>query len=89
MEIIFKNRYNQDLNFKLEGDEVKVTNISHPIRTGYNALGTRIDFVDPAGGPWLHVGMGLGIIDSSLKSKKVDAVRIEEDYIVLTVSDLK
>lgn len=87
MEVTFNNRYNDTLTFTPDGDEIKVTGYSHPIRTGFNTTGTRIDFVDPPGGPWLHTGMGLGIIDSSLKNKIVDAIRLEEDYIVLTVSD--
>jgi hypothetical protein len=33
--------------------------------------------------------MGLGIIDSSLKDKIVDGIRLEEDFVVLTVSDKK
>ena len=89
MKITYKNRHNEDLYFELAGDEVKVTNVSHPLRTGFSTAGTRIDFVDPAGGPWLYVGMGLGIIDPSLKNKIVDAIRLEEDYIVLEVSDKK
>lgn len=87
MEITFINRYNDNIKFTTDGDEIKVTNFSHPIRIGYNTAGTKIDFVDPPGGPWLHLGMGLGLIDSSLKNKIVDEIRLEEDYIVLTVSD--
>jgi len=89
MKITYKNRYNEDLYFELEGNKVKVTNVLHPLRTGFNTAGTRIDFVNPAGGPWLHLGIGLGIIDSSLKNKIVDAIRLKEDYIVLEVSNKK
>lgn len=87
MEITFNNRYNDTLTFTPDGDEIKVTGYSHPIRTGFNTTGTRIDFVDPPGGPWLHTGMGLGIIDLALTNKVIDGIRLEEDYIVLTVSD--
>jgi hypothetical protein len=86
MEVTFRNRYNDTLTFALDGNEIKVTGYSHPIRTGFNTTGTKIDFVDPPGGPWLHTGMGLGIIDSSLKDKIVDGIRLEEDFVVLTVS---
>jgi hypothetical protein len=89
MSIAYINRYNEEISFELNNDEVKVTNFSHPVRSGWNTLGTKIDFVDPPGGPWIHVGMGLGVIDPSLKSKKVDAIKFEEDHILLTVSDIK
>jgi|GEM_PF-5427916 len=89
MKIIYKNLYNQDINFELEGNEVKVTNIESPLRINWNIFGTKIDSIGPPGGPWLHLGMRLGILDTSLGNKIIDEIRIEEDCIILGVSDRK
>jgi hypothetical protein len=89
MEIIYLNRHNDEIKFKAEEDTVKVTGYSEFIRTGYNRSGTQLDFVDFPGGPWIHLGMGLGIIDPLMTNLKVKKIERQEDHFVLHVNKIK
>jgi len=89
MEIIHLNRHNDEIKFKVEEDKIKVTGYTDFLRTGYNRSGTALDFVDFPGGPWIHVGMGLGIIDPLMTKLKVKKIEREEDHFVLRVIKTK
>ena len=89
MEIIYLNRHNDEIKFKVEENTVKVTGYTEFLRTGYNRSGTALDFVDFPGGPWIHVGMGLGVIDPLMTNLKVKKIEREEDHFVLDVNKIK
>ena len=89
MEIIYLNRHNDEIKFKVEENTVKVTGYTEFLTTGYNRSGTALDFVDFPGGPWIHVGMGLGVIDPLMTNLKVKKIEREEDHFVLDVNKIK
>lgn len=88
-EIVIHNRYNEEVVFKfLDDNHIQVIpkNMNH-LRAGYTKDGSRLDFVDPSGGPWLHLGMGLGIISKELRSREVEEITYSSGKIILKIKN--
>jgi hypothetical protein len=59
MKATYYNRYGDNIVFnKIDDNTVEMSGFEYS-RTGYNEDGTAIQFVDPAGGPFIAVGMNI------------------------------
>lgn len=59
MKATYYNRYGDNIVFeKINPNTIKMSGFIYS-RTGFNEDGSKIEFVDPAGGPFIAVGMNL------------------------------
>lgn len=89
MEIIYRNRHNDEIKFIVDSSIVELTNYGTFARFGYNTKGTELDFVDPSGGPWIFVGMGLGVINPLMKNLKVEKIEQSDGRIFLHTTKIE
>jgi hypothetical protein len=85
MKVSYYNRYGDDIIFeKLEDNKIHMYGFVY-YRTGYNEEGSALDFVDPAGGPYISVGTNLKNYFKSKKDMIVKSIEYADKGAMLTI----
>ena len=85
MKTSYYNRYGDNIVFeKTEDDKVEMSGHNY-LRTGYNKEGTDIEFVDPAGGPYIGIGMNVGTYFESKKKMIIESIEPKGEIIILNI----
>lgn len=85
MKTSYYNRYGDDIIFeKLENGKINMRGYVY-YRTGYNEDGSNLDFIDPAGGPYISVGMNLKNYFKSKKNMIVKSIEYADVGVTLTI----
>ena len=81
----YYNRYGDNRVFeKTENNTVEMSNHNY-LRIGYNEDGTAIEFVDPAGGPFIGVGMNIGTYFESKEKMIIESIELKDETIILNI----
>ena len=77
MKVTYYNRQGDNIVFeKLNNDTIKMSGFEY-FRTGYNKDENYIEFIDPAGGPFIAVGMNLNTYFNTKKNMIIKAIENE------------
>ena len=74
----YNNRYGDDIVFT----ELSKTEI---VMSGFEHYRWGDDFIDPSGGPFIKVGIDIGVYFNDKKERKVKAIDVKEGKIILVV----
>jgi hypothetical protein len=81
----YYNRYGDNIVFeKKEDSKVEMSGHNY-LRSGYNKEGTAIEFVDPAGGPFIAVGMNIGTYFESKEKMVIESIEPKGETIILNI----
>ncbi len=86
MKATYYNRYGDIIVFeKINDDTVKMYGYNYS-RSGFNEDGSKIQFIDPSGGPYIGVGMNLNTYFETKKNMIIKAIEYEpENGMVLKI----
>jgi|694.fasta_scaffold84741_3 hypothetical protein len=86
MKVDYYNRQGDTIVFeKLDNNTVKMSGYQYS-RSGFNEDGSKIEFIDPAGGPYIGVGMNLNTYFNTKKNMIIKAIEFEpENGLVLKI----
>ena len=85
MKTTYFNRYGDNIIFeKIDSNTIKMSGFIYS-RTGFNEDGSKIEFIDPAGGPFLAVGMNLCRYFNTKKEIIIKSIERTDGGAVLTV----
>ena len=77
MKVDYYNRYGDIIVFeKLDDNTVKMSGYQYS-RSGFNEDGSKIEFIDPSGGPYIGVGMNLNTYFNTKKDMIIKAIEFE------------
>ena len=77
MKVDYYNRQGDTIVFeKLDDNTVKMSGFQY-YRTGFYEDGSKIEFVDPSGGPFISVGMNLNTYFNTKKNMIIKAIEFE------------
>lgn len=82
MEYKFKNRYNQEITFKKEGDFFEMSGGDY-YRYLFNEDNNGYYAIDPSGGPFISIGMDMEYVHQDLKGMVIKKIERTEDKIIL------
>ena len=79
MKVDYYNRQGDNIIFeKINKDTIKMSGFQY-YRTGFYENGSKIEFVDPAGGPFIGVGMNLNTYFNTKKNMIIKAIEFEPE----------
>jgi len=79
MKVDYYNRYGDIIIFeKLDDNTIKMSGYQYS-RTGFNEDGSKIKFIDPAGGPFIAVGINLNTYFNTKKKMIVKTIEFEPE----------
>ena len=86
MKVTYYNRQGDNIVFeKINDDTVKMSGYQYS-RSGFNEDGSKIEFIDPSGGPYIGVGMNLNTYFNKKKDMIIKAIEFEsENGLVLKI----
>ena len=85
MKTDYYNRHGDTIVFeKLDDNTIKMSGFEY-FRTGYNKDENCIEFIDPAGGPFICVGMNLNNYFKTKKDIVIKAIKNTEEGTMLNV----
>ncbi len=77
MKVDYYNRYGDIIVFeKLDDNTIKMSGYQYS-RSGFNEDGSKIQFIDPSGGPYIGVGMNLNTYFNTKKDMIIKAIEFE------------
>jgi hypothetical protein len=77
MKVDYYNRYGDTIVFeKLDDNTIKMSGYQYS-RSGFNEDGSKIQFIDPSGGPYIGVGMNLNTYFNTKKDMIIKAIEFE------------
>lgn len=77
--------YGDNIVFEKTADN-KIEMSGHKyLRTGSNNEGADIEFVDPAGGPYVEIGMNIGTYFESKKEMIIKSIELQGETIILNI----
>ena len=81
-KVSYCNRYGDNIIFEQKDNEIHMSGFSLDyMRTSTDDSGN-VTMVDPAGGPYLSVGMNLGLYFNDKRSSIIENIKIEENKVI-------
>lgn len=86
MKVTYYNRQGDNIVFeKINDNTIKMSGYQYS-RSGFNEDGSKIEFIDPSGGPYIGVGMNLNTYFNTKKNMIIKAIEFEpENGLVLKI----
>jgi hypothetical protein len=86
MKVDYYNRYGDTIVFeKLDDSTIKMSGFEYS-RSGFNEDGSKIEFIDPSGGPYIGVGMNLNTYFNTKKNMIIKAIDYDPEHgTILTI----
>ena len=84
-KVSYCNRYGDNIIFEQKDNEIHMSGFNMEwLRIGYDNE-KNITMVDPSGGPYLSVGMNLGLYFNDKRSSIIENIKIEENKIIFKI----
>ena len=81
-KVLYNNRYGDNIIFEQIDNEIHMSGFNMEwLRIGYDNE-KNITMVDPSGGPYLSIGMNLGLYFNDKRSSIIENIKIEENKII-------
>lgn len=81
-KVTYNNRYGDNIIFEQIDNEIHMSGFNMEwIRVGYDDE-KNITMIDPAGGPYLSIGMNLGLYFNDKRSSIIENIKIEENKVI-------
>ena len=84
-KVLYNNRYGDNIIFEQIDNEIHMSGFNMEwLRIGYDNE-KNITMVDPSGGPYLSVGMNLGLYFNDKRSSIIENIKIEENKVIFKI----